>query len=292
MDNLNTGVPKDEQVHYLPMDKIFANPGFNCRGNISPLDVVDLAKSIEKSGLLQPIIVRPRIDSTPTGFDYEIVAGHRRHKACQVNGMTMISCLVKTKIGDFEARTINAVENIKRKALNMLQEANTVKVYYEAGWNREQIARELDVSTGWVQIRCMILEMPPELQEAVASGIFTQTQIRDLHGLKNKDHQFLAARKLKEARERGDHLTVEAKLRVAKNPNAKRARQRKEIFMMQDEIQKIIGNNLATRALGWASGEISDMEFYVSIKEYCDDNALPYTMPTFDLGKEVEIFQS
>ena len=261
----------------------------NCRGNISPLDVVDLAKSIEKSGLLQPIIVRPRLESTPSGFDYEVVAGHRRHKACQVNNMEMVSCLIKLNINDFEARTINAVENIKRKALNMLQEANTVRHYYEAGWNRSDIAKELDVSPGWVQVRCMILELPLDIQEAIAAGIFTQTQIRDLHGLKNKDHQYLAARKIKEARERGDHLTVESKLRVAKNPNAKRARKRNELFLMQDEIYKAIGNNLATRALGWAAGEVSDMDFYCSLKEYCDDHDMPYSIPEFDFDKELQI---
>lgn len=274
---------KEMTVRFLPVDKIYADPEFNCRGHIAPVDVIDLAKDITENGLLQPIVVRGRTETTPPEFDYTIVAGHRRHKAFLVNQATVIPALVYTHLNDFKARTINAVENLKRKALNMLQEANTIRHYYQAGWSRDEIAKELGMSSGWVQVRIMLLELPPELQEAASSGIFTQQQIRDLHGLKNKDHQFLAARKLKEAKERGDATTVEAKLRKTQNPNQKKIRKKPELFLLQAEIQRACGNNLATRVLGWAAGEVSDSEMYASLKEYCDDNGFPYSIPSFDL---------
>lgn len=274
---------KEMTVRFLPMNKIYADPEFNCRGHIAPIDVIDLAKDIVENGLLQPIVVRPRVETTPPEYDYTIVAGHRRHKAFLVNQATVIPAFIYTHLNDFKARTINAVENLKRKALNMLQEANTIKHYYQAGWSRDEIGRELGVSPGWVQVRIMILELPVELQEAASAGIFTQQQIRDLHGLKDKNHQFTAARKLKEAKERGDLTTVEAKLRKAKNPNQKKIRKKPEIFLMQEEIQRACGNNLATRALGWAAGEIDDSELYNALKAHCDDNGFPYSIPSFDM---------
>lgn len=274
---------QEQVVRLIATDKVYANPDFNARGHIPPIEVLDLAKDILSNGLLQPIVVRPRLETTPLGYDFEIVAGHRRHRAFQVNQSLTIPAFIYTHLDDFAARTLNAVENLKRKALNPLQESRTINHYYRAGWSRDEIAKELGMSPGWVQVRIMILELPEEIQEAVASGIFTQQQIRDLHGLKNKDHQFFAAKKIKEAKERGDASTVEAKLRKATNPNQKKMRKKPEMYMMQEEIQRACGNNLATRVLAWATGEIDDVELYRSLKEFCDENSFPYTMPDFEV---------
>lgn len=262
--------------------KIYSDPDFNCRGQISALDVFDLAKDIAKRGLLQPIVVRPRLQSTPKEYDYVVVAGHRRLKSYVINNAPLIPGILR-EVDEFEARSINAIENIKRKDLNMLQEARTVEHFRLAGWSREDVATELGVSSGWVQVRYMVLDLPEELQNASAAGFFTQTQIRDLNGIKDSGKQMEVAKKLKEAKQRGDSVTVQAKLRKSLNPNSTRTRTKADIFILMDEIVKVCdGNNFATRCLAWAAGQISDLDLYESLEDHCKRNGFHYSIPEMD----------
>lgn len=262
--------------------KIYSDPEFNCRGSLSALDVFDLAKDIAKRGLLQPVILRKRLPDTPKGFDHVLVAGHRRHKSYIINRAQLIPGIIR-EVDEFEARSINAIENLKRKDLNMLQEARTVAHFRAAGWSREDVATELGVSSGWVQVRYMVLDLPEDLQNACAAGFFTQTQIRDLNGIKDSNMQMKVAKKLKEAKQRGDSITVQAKLRKTLNPDSTRTRSKAEIFILMGEITKACdGNIFATRTLAWASGQISDLDLYESLKDYCLRNGFNYSIPEMD----------
>lgn len=275
------------EIKMIDVAKIYSDPVFNCRGHISPLEVIDLAKNIAQHGLQQPAVVRPRGDETPPGFDYRLVMGHMRHRAYQVNGTQKMPCVVRYDLDDFQARTLNAVENLKRHNLNVLQEARTVRPYNDAGWSRDEIAKTLGMSTGWVQIRIMVLELPEEIQLAVAAGFIGQTQIRDLHSLKHvPEKQMELARKLKESKERGDKRSGALAIQKATvKPTTKRHRKKIEIFEMMQHIYKGAGGaNLATRALAWAAGEINDFDLYKSIKEHCDEKGIDYEMPDPDEG--------
>lgn len=273
------------QVQMIEVAKIYSDPVFNCRGQISPLEVIDLAKSIAQHGLQQPAVVRPRGPDTPPGYDFSLVMGHMRHRAYQVNGTQKMPCVIRTDLTDFQARTLNAIENLKRHTLNPVQEARTVRPYHDAGWTREEIAKTLGMSNGWVQIRIMILELPEEIQQAVAAGFIGQTQIRDLHSLKHTpEKQMELAKKIKEAKERGDKRGEQLAVQKATvKPETKRHRKKFEIFEMMQHIYKQAGGaSIATRALAWAAGEINDFDLYKSIKEYCDDKGIDYEMPDPD----------
>lgn len=264
--------------------KIYPDPKFNCRGSISPLDVIDLAKDISKNGLQQPIVIAPRRNDTPPGFDYMVIAGHRRHKAYMVNKRYLIPAVLREDLDEFKARTLNFVENIKRQDLNLLQEAMGVKPYRDAGWSRQRIAKELDLTEGWVQIRLMVLDLPETLQQAVATGIFTQNQIRELHGIKDPDKQLNIAKKLKEAKQRGDDLKVNALISKERKPNSKKIRKRSEIFLAMEEIMNSLGPGFHTRCLAWAAGQISDLELYHDLKVECGKAGINYQIPSMIPG--------
>jgi len=200
MEDKATQADQEVDIKLIEVSKIYSDPSFNCRGFITPLNVIDLARDITKRGLIEPVIIRPRIVTTPEGFDYVLIAGHRRHMAYVVNEAKHIPAIVRENVDDFEARCINAIENLKREDLNMLQEARTVEHFKNAGWSRDDVAKELGVSSGWVQVRFMILNMPEEIQQAIAAGFYTQTQIRDLNGIKEPKKQMEIAKVLKAAK--------------------------------------------------------------------------------------------
>src|SRR5258706_4547785 len=167
-------------IQELPLKDIFADTDFNCRGAIAPIDVVDLARDIDAHGLQQAIVVQPFKDPQ---YKYRIVAGYRRHKAFQVLQRETIPCNVVDGLSDVQARIMNLSENLKRKDLNMLQEAKALEHLKNAGLTQDDVAREIGMSRGWTQIRFMILDLPKEIQYEVAAGFLSQQQVRDLSTL-------------------------------------------------------------------------------------------------------------
>ena len=279
MSNLTQKAIKNDSELGIPLfsvDEIFADPIFNCRGLISPMDVIDLTRDVAENGLQNPIHIQ-ECTKVPKGFKYRIISGHRRHKAYQLNKHPKIPAILKINIDEFEARKLNAIENLKRQDLNMLQEARAISHYKEAKWQRDKIAKDIGMSVGWVQVRLNLLDLPEDIQQLAAAGIFTQENVRDLYTLNNyPEKQIAAVKKIKDAKERGEkRVTV-----LKKKSGKKKVRNRIEMVDMMSEIQRAYGNCFATRALAWASGNIDTHEFYFDLKEICDKEGLPYTIPT------------
>ncbi len=262
------------EVIAIPLDKVYSDDDFNCRGNIAPIDVAELAQDIAKHGLQFPITVQPGRDvdgELPYGYQYRIVAGHRRFKAFEVlnrteEGFHEVPCMVKNGLTEIEARVLNLGENIKRKALNILQEAKAIQKLYEAGVPREQVAVLLSKSSGWVQNRYCLLSLPEEIQQECANGMINQQQIKQLYSLQDPLEQFKAVKMIKEAKARGQKIKHVGK-RKRQILDMKKARARNECFDMIEIVAKAIGYGPATRCLAWASGEISTEELFSTLVE-------------------------
>jgi len=272
-------------IKILPMAEIFSDSTFNCRGVIAPIDVADLAKDIDEHGLQQPPVVKPLTDDDykrKAEQKYKLVSGHRRHRAFQVLGRTEIPCIVNSKISDTDALILNLGENLHRRDLNILQEARAIERLYKSGLHMSDIATAITRSNTWVRTRIQLLELPEAIQEAAASGFINQRHISDIHGLKDVKKQMEAAKKVKEAKLRGEkvpRINVKNKRNILKP----KQRDRDEIFWMQDHIQNSIGNNFGTRCLAWAAGELNDYEIFKDIEEIAIKAETKYTIP-YHLG--------
>lgn len=275
--NMEMPAVSDQVLYDIPLDEIFLDNDFNCRGRIAPIDVYSLAKTIKKEGLLQAIVVQP-YDKKP-GKKWRIVAGHRRYVAHQINEEKTIRATINTTLGDeLKAKTFNLVENIKREDLNVKQEAHALKDYVKYGWKNREIQEELQVTSGWLTPRLALLRLPDDVQNEAALKMFTMNQIVELSKIEDMDALYAAVRRIKEAKERGEALEVTAKPRKIK-PYEKRARTRGEMFDMQDLIRESFGNSLATRVLGWASGEVSDYEIMGDLKILAGNEGVPFAIP-------------
>lgn len=265
------------RVFEIPMAQVYCDDVFNCRGPIPPIDVVDLARSIEENGLQQPILIQPW-DKVP-GKKYRIVSGHRRWNAFRILKREAISAIIRGGLDELTARKLNLEENLKRKDLNLLQESNALRPFINAGWTQDEMARQFNQSRGWVQARCNLLDMPVEIQQEAAAGFLTQEHVRQLRSLKSKTEQFEAVKKIKASKMANE----KKKIRVApkkSNPLAKRKREREEIFTMMEMFMDVIGPSFYSRCMSWCAGELSDFELMRDFRDLArDEHGTEWAIP-------------
>lgn len=261
-------------VENISLKEILSDDNFNCRGSIIPMDVIELSRSIDKNGLLQPIVIQRYNKQAP--YKYRIVSGHRRYLAYRVLGLESIPSLVIDTLSEQDALVLNLAENLKRKSLNIMQEARAIRRLEDQGYSEDLLIAELGMSRGWVQVRRIALKLPPEIQNVIETGLISQEQIRTLGSMKNKDLQFEAVRKIKDSKIKGEVIKL---VRPKKNPLQKKQRNRAEIFEMMEIIQTAIGNGLFTRCLAWAAGEISDFELYRDVQTEAEERDIKFEIP-------------
>lgn len=144
--------------------------------------LAELALSIKHNGLLQPIVVRQVENS------YEIIAGERRFRACRLNGMNEIPCLVMEK-SDLQSAQLALIENIQRQDLSAIEEANAyVNLMRTSGLTQDELAKKIGKSQASVANKIRLLQLPQEIQQAVNEGVITERHGRALLSVE-KDQQ-------------------------------------------------------------------------------------------------------
>jgi len=266
----------------IKLTDIHSNDDFNCRGKIQPSDVMDLVRSIETTGLLQPIVV---MEYSPekqkeTGCKYLLLAGYNRYMAFRILKRDTIPTIIHEKVSEAEARFVNLTENVHRRDLNILQEARAISKLKACKITEDMCAKRLNKSRGWVQIRYMLLSLPKDIQDQVAAGFITQAHIRELYTIYKHAGvvKCTEAVKILKERKNSKHGKVAVDL-LSKKQNVKRHRKRQEIFELQDHIREHFGNSITTQLLGWCAGELTNIELYEAIKEYADDEGYTYSIP-------------
>lgn len=271
------------EIQNIPIDKIFNDTEFNCRGHITPLDVKDLADDIKANGLQFPIAVQPRFDvpNLPEQYDFRIVAGHRRFVAHKILKLDTIPAMVRSGLSEIEARLMNLSENLKRKELNIKQEAEAVRHLRLLRLTQEDIAEKLGQSRSWVQIRLHLLRLPKSIQEEAAAGFLNQTHIRQLHAMKDEDKQFEAVRKIKVAKAKGSGAVSVGK-KPQEDPDKAKRRSQKEVqdLMAIFASQSFYGLHL--RCLAWTNGSITTRDLFNDIKVESVKKGLTIKLPELE----------
>lgn len=262
------------KVFEVPLALIFYDEDFNCRGKIPPAEVVDLAKDIDTNGLMNPILLQ---DWPSPQFKYRVVCGHRRFMAYRLLKRTTIPGMIRDDLTQKQALTLNLSENLKRKDLNMLQEAKALEKFLAAGMNEYDIAEEIGMSRGWVQSRRELLCLAEDVQEAAAAGFLTSKHIRELYSLPH-DKQREAVKDIKERRLKGEKQQIFIQKPV-RDFNSKKVRNRVEILEIMTLIQEAVGNNFSTRALAWTIGEISQVDLLRDLKAFAATQGKTYEIP-------------
>jgi ParB family transcriptional regulator, chromosome partitioning protein len=148
-------------------------------------EVEELSKSIIEYGLLNPIVVRIKND-----FKFEIVAGNRRYLACKILGYKKIASHV-IELDDKGAFEISLIENIQRKTLHQIEEAQAFHKYTsEYGWGgATELSKKIGKSISYVTRRMRLLELPPDVIASITSSEITTSAAEELLTVKDKDKQ-------------------------------------------------------------------------------------------------------
>ena len=142
----------------------------------------ELANSIEKNGIIQPIAVRPNKSSDGK---YQIVAGERRWLAAQKAGLHEIPIVI-LDLDDNESLEVAIVENIQRDDLNPIEEAKAYeRLHKEFDYDHEKIARFMSKSRSHVSNTLRLLTLPSDVKALIEEGLITAGQARPLVGVAN-----------------------------------------------------------------------------------------------------------
>jgi ParB family chromosome partitioning protein len=134
-----------------------------------------LASSIREHGLLQPILIRP------LSHGFEIVAGHRRFQACRSLHWRFMSCKIR-EMSDRQAYEIQLTENIQRKSMDPIEEAEAFKKYVvDFGWGAvSELARKIGKSEEYVSHRLQLLKLPEDVRQQITLNRLNVSQAIEL----------------------------------------------------------------------------------------------------------------
>ena len=142
----------------------------------------ELAESIKKNGIIQPIAVRK---SNSTSEPYEIVAGERRWLAAQKAGLHEVPITI-LDLNDSETLEVAIVENIQREDLNIIEEAKGYKrLNDEFGYDQDKIAIMMSRSRSHISNTLRLLNLPKDIIAMLEQGELTAGQARPLIGMPN-----------------------------------------------------------------------------------------------------------
>jgi len=175
------------------------NP-YQPRADFDEKDIQALADSLKRQGLLQPVVVR-----AATGGFFELVAGERRWRASKVAGLQRIPALIR-EVDDKKMLELALVENLQRRDLNPIEKARAFRQLMQLNsWTQEQVSDTVGLSRPSVANFMRLLELPPEIQEAVSRGTLTMGHARALLAVPQRSTQMQLLRRVLE-----DDLSVRA----------------------------------------------------------------------------------
>ena len=172
---------ENNHISNVSISDLSRNP-YQPRQNFKEEKLEELANSIKKNGIIQPIAVRP---SKSASNKYEIVAGERRWLAAQRAGLHEIPVTI-LELSDVESLEVAIVENIQRDDLNPIEEAKGYKrLYDEFNYDHESISKLMSKSRSHLSTTLRLLTLPPDVVAMLEEGTLTSGQARPLIGISN-----------------------------------------------------------------------------------------------------------
>ena len=228
---LQEKLKKINQSNFVAIADLSRNP-YQPRQNFKEEKLEELANSIKKNGIIQPIAVRP---SKSNLSKYEIVAGERRWLAAQKAGLHEIPVTI-LDLSDVESLEVAIVENIQRDDLNPIEEARGYKrLNEEFKYDHESISKLMSKSRSHISNTLRLLTLPKDVISMLEEGSLTSGQARPLIGISNASSiaeeivsKNYSARK------------VEYLVRSKKN-NYKDKSTDTNILKVQEKIQRVLG---------------------------------------------------
>lgn len=252
----------------LPIGNVLPNP-YQPRTHIDEEALTELTASIEASGLLQPVVVRPR------NGKFELIAGERRWRAVQRLGWPRIPAVVKD-VDDQTLLTLALIENLQRNDLSSIDEATGYqRLGEEFKLPQAEIARMVGRNRSTVANLLRLLKLPDEVKTLVHEGQLSEGHARALLALEDESEVLRLAREAvaqgwsvreMESRARGETTTVT----TISAPDGVRTRAPQkmptaDVRRVEDALRKRLGTDVRVTSRRRGRG-------FLSISYYSNDD--------------------
>lgn len=177
-------------LQQIDLDRIRPNKG-QPREHFDKLELEQLAHSVQRQGVLQPIIVRPNAEG---GFD--LIAGERRWRAAQIAGLLKIPAIVR-EISDDHVLEIALIENLQREELNPVEEANAYQALIDRfDLTQQEIADRVGKQRATVANALRLLNLAADVQEMIKAGQLSAGHAKALAAITVVKEQVELARRI------------------------------------------------------------------------------------------------
>lgn len=168
-----------ERVEQIPVDALTASP-HQPRQHFDDKALEELAASIKRHGVVQPLVVTPVKDGK-----YTLVAGERRWRASRLAGLKSVPAVVRDR-KDLEQLEVALIENVQRVDLNPLEQAVSIeKLHQQFSIPYDEIAKRLGKAISTVNNTVRLLGLPPDARIALAAGKISEGHARSILALKD-----------------------------------------------------------------------------------------------------------
>lgn len=218
------------------------------RKNFAEEELKDLASSIEKYGIIQPLLLKKKEDK------YEIIAGERRFRAAKLAGLERVPAIVKD-ITDEESSRIAIIENIQRKDLNPVEEAMSYRHLLDSqDLTQKELAEEIGKSRQYIGNTIRLLNLDPRVLKLLEEEKISVSHGKKLLSIKDGEKQYKEAIKIIK-----DSLPVNNNKKSVKKP---RVQEKEDIFLedMRSQVERSLGTKVNFKKRGKV-GKI-EIEYY------------------------------
>ena len=171
---------KNKAIVRIPLEKIYARDD-QPRKNFDDKSLEGLSQSIEKYGLLNPIVLKKN------GIRYEIIAGERRFRASKLLGLKEIDAIIKN-VDTKDIDILSIVENVQREDLSGLEEANAYnELSKNYGMTQDEIAKTVGKSRSYIANTLRLLKLDENSKKELEKGNISSSQARTLLSIKDEE---------------------------------------------------------------------------------------------------------
>lgn len=167
-----------DRIEQLPLDSLQANP-HQPRQHFDDTALAELAASIKRHGVVQPLVITPVKNGT-----YTLIAGERRWRAARLAGLKTVPAIIRTS-EELEQLELALIENVQRVDLSPLEQAVSIERLHEQfSLAYETIAQRLGKATSTVHNTVRLLRLPEGARDALAAGHISEGHARAILALR------------------------------------------------------------------------------------------------------------
>lgn len=251
-DNRNPGETRAEQYFQCDIELIRPNP-YQPRMVFAEDEIEELCQSVRAQGIIQPLLVRI------AGSGYELVAGERRLRAAKMAGLKQVPVVLK-ELSDHDLLAMSIVENIQRKNLNPLEEAEAYyRLMTEFHLTQEEVSCRVGKSRPAVTNALRLRQLPGTIRDTLIDGTLSMGHARALLGAETPIQQNSAWR---EVISKGLSVReTERLIRRLKKEKPKKHHPEESYFSsLADDLSRHLGSKVQIKRQG-KKGKV-EIEFY------------------------------